>query len=29
MSVRPRVAAGMPFVEGTLAYELCREIERT
>jgi hypothetical protein len=24
-----RIAAGMPFVEGTLAYELYREIERT
>jgi hypothetical protein len=24
-----RVAGGMPFVEGTLAYELYREIERT
>jgi hypothetical protein len=24
-----RVAAGMPFVEGTLAYELYREIEPT
>jgi hypothetical protein len=24
-----RVAGGMPFVEGTLAYELYREVERT
>jgi hypothetical protein len=24
-----RVAAGMPFVDGTLAYELYRETERT